>query len=283
MKKVAELLSAFYKENDKSLKHEARVFTGHGSVSEKQEAFYMLYDEHGNDKFEIHPDRLPDAYIRKKMQELLEERYIALSTEREERDFSIQQLENEIKKTEENMKAYRKNAFISGAWVEEIQDVCNEFSRKIKNMQNQISELSESTASEEFIARIPELLEKTFELSSKVHYKKENTTPKDDIIMLLEFITVELVINDKKELSIELFWVLTNLIKYWNVRLEAPIGFEPMTVELCRPLQLTTLPWCQSCEGHYREKGEKSNLLTLEGFHKTDIVLCILIKRKCKV
>lgn len=27
--------------------------------------------------------------------------------------------------------------------------------------------------------------------------------------------------------------------------LEAPIGFEPMTLELCRPLQLTTLPWCQ--------------------------------------
>lgn len=42
--------------------------------------------------------------------------------------------------------------------------------------------------------------------------------------------------------------------------LEAPIGFEPMTLELCRPLQLTTLPWRHT--HHYREFSQNASLFT---------------------
>ena len=139
------------------------------------------------------------------MQELVKERIASLSNEREERETSMQLLQVEVQRIEEQIKAYRKNAFISGASVEEIQEVCNEFQKKIKMLENQISELSESTASEEFLARIPELLEKTFELCSNTLLKKKSEVSKDDILRLLEFITVELIINNKKELSIELF------------------------------------------------------------------------------
>ena len=40
--------------------------------------------------------------------------------------------------------------------------------------------------------------------------------------------------------------------------LETPVGFEPTILELCRLLQLTTLPWCQRLV-HYRGKVQKAS------------------------
>ena len=40
--------------------------------------------------------------------------------------------------------------------------------------------------------------------------------------------------------------------------LETPVGFEPTILELCRLLQLTTLPWCQR-QVHYRELSQKAS------------------------
>lgn len=52
--------------------------------------------------------------------------------------------------------------------------------------------------------------------------------------------------------------------------LEAPIGFEPMTVELCRPLQLTTLPWCQRVDRFYEKLSKMQNFLRMHCLFVSD-------------
>lgn len=58
--------------------------------------------------------------------------------------------------------------------------------------------------------RLPEVLNKTFELSRRVLSSAESETMKGDIFKLLEICTFELSINNKKELKVKLFDELKN-------------------------------------------------------------------------
>lgn len=64
---------------------------------------------------------------------------------------------------------------------------------------------------QEYLDRLPEVLQKTFELASRVDQKKEIKDMRDEIIKLIQITTFELEINNKKELKIKLFDVLTSL------------------------------------------------------------------------
>jgi len=77
--------------------------------------------------------------------------------------------------------------------------------KEIRAIENQIEELSKSTDMEQFINRLPEVINETFELASKMLSSADIETMRDDIEQLLEICTFELTINEKKELKIKLF------------------------------------------------------------------------------
>ena len=80
--------------------------------------------------------------------------------------------------------------------------------KEIDRIDKDILDLSEATDIESFFRRLPGVLSKTFELSSKVLHNKEIETMKEDIYKLIEITTFELSIDTQKELHIKLFEVL---------------------------------------------------------------------------
>jgi hypothetical protein len=87
--------------------------------------------------------------------------------------------------------------------------------KEIDKIDKEILELGEATDIEQFFRRLPEVLSKTFELSSKVLHSEEIETMKDDIYKLIEITTFELSIDTEKELQIKLFEVLETLKNWW--------------------------------------------------------------------
>ena len=84
--------------------------------------------------------------------------------------------------------------------------------KEIDRIDKDISELSEATDIDQFFKRLPEVLSKTFELSSRVLHSEEIETMKGDIYKLIEITTFELSIDTQKELQIKLFPALEELI-----------------------------------------------------------------------
>ncbi len=98
---------------------------------------------------------------------------------------------------------------------------------EIQAIKEQMDALSESTDMEQYLERLPEILLKTFELTSNAISKGKTHDNKDDLLKLIEITTFELTVSNKKELKVKLFEVLDKLISSDNCILEAPSGVEP--------------------------------------------------------
>lgn len=125
--------------------------------------------------------------------------------EKENKIDTKKQLENKKKQLKEEKlqidKKYAKLGYSADIANEAVKDM----EKEIQLIDNQIDKLWRSTDMEQFIERLPEVLNKTFELASKVLSNEDIVTLKKDIEQLLEICTFELTINNKKELKIKLF------------------------------------------------------------------------------
>lgn len=136
------------------------------------------------------------------------------------------QLENKKQELEIEKKTILKNAIKWGFRVEDANEMIRDTEKEIRAIENQIEELSKSTDMEQFINRLPEVINETFELASKMLSSADIETMRDDIEQLLEICTFELTINEKKELKIKLF----DGLEGWKISVVGDIGFEPMTL-----------------------------------------------------
>lgn len=141
-----------------------------------------------------------------------------------EKNEQIKKLEMEKWVFEEKKKNYRRNAVLAGFTKEEIEMESKDMDLSIKIIEEKIAEFSENTDMEKYLQRLPEVLLKTFELTSNALYEKEIKGIKDDIIKLVELTTFELTINNEKELKIKLFEVLDRLISSDNYVVEVLTG-----------------------------------------------------------
>ena len=110
---------------------------------------------------------------------------------------------------------------------EEINETTNDMENSIKLIDEQINEFLQGTDMEQYLERLPEILLKTFELTSNAISKGKTHDNKDDLLKLIEITTFELTVSNKKELKVKLFEVLDKLISSDNCILEAPSGVEP--------------------------------------------------------
>lgn len=83
-----------------------------------------------------------------------------------------------------------------------------------------------------YLARLPDILKETFELAEKIGRDGITESMKEDVLKLLELTTVELTVNNKKELTVKLFDVLEGMIPGGKSVLEAPSGVEPLSTAL---------------------------------------------------
>ena len=77
--------------------------------------------------------------------------------------------------------------------------------KEIREIESQIDSLSESTNMEEYLDRLPEILQNLHELSSRVLTEAEYGDMRNDIKQLIEIVSHELILSDKKELKVKLF------------------------------------------------------------------------------
>ena len=150
--------------------------------------------------------------------------------EKTDKEITKSKLEIEKQKKEDWMKQERINLtklLAKGTISEDAyNDVLKDSEEEIRNIENQIVKLWENTDMEQFIERLPEVLNKTFELASKVLSNEDIRVIKKDIEQLLEICTFELTINAKKELKIKLFeW-----LECWKISVVGDIRFELMTL-----------------------------------------------------
>lgn len=87
-----------------------------------------------------------------------------------------------------------------------------EIDKEILEIENDISSLWVAHDLEQFVDRLPDILIKIFELSSKVLTNKEINEMRWDILKLVELTTFELSVSTKKELTVKLFDGFKNVI-----------------------------------------------------------------------
>ncbi len=114
----------------------------------------------------------------------------------------------------------------------------DENKRSIDLVIEKIDEFEKGSEKEELIARIPEILAKTFELNTKVHRNQQISEMKDDLLKLLQITTFELTVDNQKELKVKLFEVLDSIISNEKWIMEPPSGLEPETSSL--PMKCST-------------------------------------------
>ena len=71
--------------------------------------------------------------------------------------------------------------------------------------------LSESNNIEEYLDRLPEILLDLHELASKAQSEADYEDMRNDIKQLMELVSHELILDNKKELKVKLFEGLENL------------------------------------------------------------------------
>ena len=64
---------------------------------------------------------------------------------------------------------------------------------------------------EQYLERLPEILKKLHELTSNVLCEADIDDMRDDVKKLIDIVAHELVLNNKKELKVELYGTLNNL------------------------------------------------------------------------
>jgi hypothetical protein len=88
--------------------------------------------------------------------------------------------------------------------------------QKLYLIQEQIRILEGNSNLQVLVQKIPIILSKIVELSTKAITYEETSGMRDDIRQILEVIAVELQISNKKELKVKLFAGLEDLIKPEN-------------------------------------------------------------------
>jgi uncharacterized protein (UPF0335 family) len=139
----------------------------------------------------------------------------------EELDFQkswIEQLEKQRLEIQEELKGVYGKAFKMGYDKEFADEQCLQIQQKISRIDNTINWLSENTNLQGILDRLPTILAKIVELSSNAISKGKIKEHRDDIRLILDIITVELQISNKKELKIKLLEGLEDLLddENWN-------------------------------------------------------------------
>lgn len=123
-----------------------------------------------------------------------------------------EQLQAQNEKLEEGKKTILKNALKWGYPIEIANELIQDIEKEIESGKWRLEKLWESTDIEQFMERLPEVLSKTFELASKVLSSADINTLKIDLRQLIEIVTFELEISNKKELTVKLQPGLNNLV-----------------------------------------------------------------------
>lgn len=132
------------------------------------------------------------------------------------KDEKEQERQSLIQKKEEKMDKktqVAKDALLKGYNVEIAEAVQADIQKEIEVIDEQILGLSESVDMEQFFDRLPSILAKTFELSSRVLSQEENELKREELYKVIELATFELNPITKKELQIKLFPALETLRK----------------------------------------------------------------------
>ncbi len=99
--------------------------------------------------------------------------------------------------------------------------------KDIQLINDKINEYSEDTEIEKYLGRLFDILRETVELGTNAIQERNIGDMKDDLMKLLEITTVELTVNNKKELKVKLFEVLDRFNSSESSIVEAPSGVEP--------------------------------------------------------
>lgn len=134
---------------------------------------------------------------------------------KEEREQGIEALIKEKDNKKQKKIQVAKDALLNGYTSDIAESVQADIQKEIEAIDNQILALSESIDIEEFFDRLPEVLAKTFELSSRVLLQEESEVKREEVYKVIELATFELNPSNKKELKIKLFPVL-EAIKKWE-------------------------------------------------------------------
>jgi hypothetical protein len=124
------------------------------------------------------------------------------------------QRENLVEKKqllEEEKKNIDKKAFKLGYSAEIAKEMKKDTEKEIQDIQEQIDILSGSTDIEQYLDRLPEILFDLHELSGRVLTEADYEESRNDIKQLIELVSHELTLNDKKELKVKLLDGLENL------------------------------------------------------------------------
>lgn len=95
-----------------------------------------------------------------------------------------------------------------------------EIDTAILDIESHIDFFSQSTNIDEYLDRLPEILQNLHELSSRVLSDADYVWWRDDIKQLIEIVSHELILNNKKELKIELHPTINNLFFWTNTLME---------------------------------------------------------------
>ena len=82
---------------------------------------------------------------------------------------------------------------------------------EIQAIKEQMDALSESTDMEQYLDRLPEIVRNLHELASRALPEADYEGARDDIRQLIEIVSHERILTNKKELQIRLFDVLEEL------------------------------------------------------------------------
>ena len=140
------------------------------------------------------------------------------NTEKELRELKKKELEEQKKELEEQKRTITKNAILWGFSREETSEVIEDTEKAIKATENQINELWESTDIEQYLDRLPEIIQNLHELAGRVLSDGDYEWWRDDIKQLMGIVLHELTLTNKKELKIKLFDALEKLEtgEIWN-------------------------------------------------------------------
>lgn len=134
---------------------------------------------------------------------------------KQEREEQISALSADKDKKEKEIMWIDKEALRKGFSAEVAEELKQDIQKEIEDIDSQISELSDWVDIEKFFERLPEVLAKVFELSTKVLVEEESEVKKEEVYKVIELAVFELNPITKKELKIKLFPVL-EAIKKWE-------------------------------------------------------------------
>lgn len=133
---------------------------------------------------------------------------------------------------EKDISDYRRKAVLADYTPQEIKNTTELMMGQVNAIQKEIDDFENDMQIEKYLDYLPEILLKTSELAGNTIKKAESEDIREDLKKLLAITTSELLITNKKELRIQLFWVLERILNSDNGTMEPPMGHEPMTFPL---------------------------------------------------